>query len=147
MNRGSSGIKATQRVGSATEEEIYQALGLAWVPPKVREDRGEIPGGREPRAAPFNRCGCIFAAICIRTVRNGWPRQRRRAWRTAARAAGLDYMAVTDHSQSLAMANGLDEARALAQPRGFAPSTARRHPSARRHRVRYPARRHDGSRG
>ena len=57
----------------------------------------------------------------------------------AARDAGLEYIAITDHSQSLAMANGLDERRALAHAARIRAldATGRRRPAARRHRVRH----------
>jgi DNA polymerase (family 10) len=106
-------IEGDERVASATEEEIYESLGLAWVPPELREDRGEL------NAAVDRLLPTLITREDLRgdlhthsTETDG--RDSVADMAIAARAAGLDYMAVTDHSQSLAMANGLDESRALA---------------------------------
>jgi DNA polymerase (family 10) len=106
-------IEGDERVASATEDEIYQALGLAWVPPELREDRGEIAAAAN-RGLPhlIERANLRGDLHTHSTETDG--RDSVADMAIAARAAGLDYMAVTDHSQSLAMANGLDEARALA---------------------------------
>jgi DNA polymerase (family 10) len=105
-------IEGDERVASATEEEIYEALGLAWVPPELREDRGELDSAVD-RLLPH-----LIAREDLRgdlhthsTESDG--RDSVVDMAAGARAAGLEYMAVTDHSQSLAMANGLDESRAL----------------------------------
>jgi DNA polymerase (family 10) len=106
-------VEGDERIASATEDEIYQALGLAWVPPELREDRGEID------AAAKGPLPDLIAREDLRgdlhthsTETDG--RDSVVDMAIGARAAGLEYMAVTDHSQSLAMANGLDETRALA---------------------------------
>ena len=106
-------IEGDERIASATEDAIYQALGLAWVPPELREDRGEID------AAAKGPLPDLIAREDLRgdlhthsTETDG--RDSVVDMAIGARAAGLEYMAVTDHSQSLAMANGLDETRAIA---------------------------------
>src|SRR6185436_2374677 len=106
-------IEGDARVASATEDDIYQALGLAWVPPELREDRGEIAAaanGALPRL--IERANLRGDLHTHSTETDG--RDSVADMANGGRAAGLDYMAVTDHSQSLAMANGLDETRALA---------------------------------
>jgi DNA polymerase (family 10) len=106
-------IEGDERVASATEEEIYEALGLAWVPPELREDRGELDTAVD-RLLPtlITREDLRGDLHTHSTETDG--RDSVADMAIAARAAGLEYMAVTDHSQSLAMANGLDESRALA---------------------------------
>jgi DNA polymerase (family X) len=106
-------IEGDERVASATEDEIYQALGLAWVPPELREDRGEIAAAANG-ALPhlIERANLRGDLHTHSTETDG--RDTVADMASGARAAGLDYMAVTDHSQSLAMANGLDETRAFA---------------------------------
>jgi DNA polymerase (family X) len=106
-------IEGDERIASATEAEIYRGLGLAWVPPELREDRGEID------AATTGALPHLIERTDLRgdlhthsTETDG--RDTVADMAIAARATGLEYMAVTDHSQSLAMANGLDETRALA---------------------------------
>jgi DNA polymerase (family 10) len=106
-------VTGGERVAGETEESIYEALGLAWVPPELRENRGEIEAA-ERRALPRlielgDLCGDLHAHS---TASDG--RDDVEAMALAARAAGLSYLAITDHSQALAMANGLDEREALA---------------------------------
>ena len=101
------------KVAGETEEEVYAALGLDWIPPELREGRGEIAAA-EAHALPrlVDRADLRGDLHMHTTESDG--KDDIRAMAEAAREAGLDYIAVTDHSQSLAMANGLDERRALA---------------------------------
>ena len=99
-------------IAGATEEGVYEALGLAWVPAELREHRGEI------EAAEARRLPRLVERIELRgdlhvhtTATDG--RDDIETMARAAREAGLEYIAITDHSQALAMANGLDERRAL----------------------------------
>ena len=94
------------------EEDIYQALGLDWVPPELRESRGEI------EAAAAHVLPSLIDRADLRgdlhmhsTETDG--RDDVLTMAEAAREAGLAYIAITDHSKALAMANGLDEPRAL----------------------------------
>ena len=100
------------RVAGEDEAGIYAALGLSLVPPELRENRGEIAAA-EARTLPR-----LLALEDLRgdlhmhtTASDG--RADAETMARAARAAGLQYIAITDHSQSLSMANGLDERRAL----------------------------------
>jgi DNA polymerase (family 10) len=102
-----------ERVAGETEAGIYTALGLEFVPPELRENRGEMAAA-EARTLPR-----LIALESLRgdlhmhtTASDG--RADAETMARAARAAGREYIAITDHSQSLAMANGLDEGRALA---------------------------------
>jgi DNA polymerase (family 10) len=95
-------------VAGATEEGIYEALGLAFVPPELRENRGEIEaaaGHALPRLV--ERADIRGDCHCHTDVTDG--RDSIEAMALAARAAGLEYLAITDHSRALAMAGGLDE--------------------------------------
>ena len=101
------------RVAGEREEDIYAALGLDFVPPEMREDRGEIAAA-EARALPrLIERGDLRGDLHMHTTETDG-KDDIRAMALAARDAGLDYIAITDHSQSLAMANGLDERRAIA---------------------------------
>ena len=104
------------RVAGATEAEIYQAIGLAYVPPELRENRGEIRAAADgdlPRL--IERTDLKGDLHSHTTATDGKADVETMA--RAARNAGLEYLAITDHSQALAMANGLDEHRALAHAR------------------------------
>ena len=99
-------------VGGATEEEIYEALGLDWIPPELREARGELEAAAAhqlPRL--LDRADLLGDLHMHSTESDG--KDDIRVMADAAREAGLQYIAITDHSKSLAMANGLDEVRAL----------------------------------
>ena len=101
------------RVAGEREDEIYSALGLDWVPPELREMRGEIDAAAA-RALPrlIDRADLRGDLHMHTTETDG--KDDIRTMAMAAREAGLEYIAITDHTQSLAMANGLDECRALA---------------------------------
>jgi DNA polymerase (family X) len=100
-------------VAGAREEDIYEALDLAWVPPELRENRGEIEAAQSRSLPALVELSDLRGDVHSHTTETDG-RDTIEAMIRAARDAGLEYMAVTDHSQSLAMANGLDERRALA---------------------------------
>ena len=104
------------RVAGRTEAEIYDALGLAEIPPELREGRGELEAA-EVRALPvLLALGDIRGDIHSHTTETDG-REDIETMALAAREAGLNYLAITDHSKALAMANGLDEHRAIAHAR------------------------------
>ena len=99
-------------VAGASEEGIYEALDLAFVPPELRENRGELELA-ERRALPrLIEPQDLRGDLHMHTTATDG-RADAGSMAKAARDAGLRYVAITDHSQSLAMANGLDETRAL----------------------------------
>ena len=100
------------RVAGDTEEGIYEALEMTWVPPELRENRGEI------EAAIARQLPRLVAATDLRgdlhmhtDVTDG--RDDLETMAAAAQRLGYNYVAITDHSKALAMSNGLDEHRAL----------------------------------
>jgi len=98
------------RVAGATEESVFAAVGLPWIPPELREDRGEIEAARRgalPRLVTLaDLKGDIHAHTKATDGRNSI-----REMAEAARAAGLAYLAITDHSRRLTVARGLDPRR------------------------------------
>jgi len=101
------------RAAGATEEEVYAALGLAYVPPEMREMRGEIELAATHTVPRLVDVADLRGDLHTHSTESDG-KDDVRTMAAAARDAGLEYIAVTDHSQSLAMANGLDERRALA---------------------------------
>jgi DNA polymerase (family 10) len=101
------------RVAGATEEDVYEALGLSWIPPELREARGEIDAAAVHQLPGLLDRADLRGDLHMHTTETDG-KDDVRTMAEAARAAGLAYIAITDHSQSLAMANGLDERRALA---------------------------------
>jgi DNA polymerase (family 10) len=100
-------------VASATEEEIYGVLGLDWIPPELRENSGEIDAAAEHRLPKLVELGDMRGDLHMHTTESDG-RATLAEMAEAARERGLDYIAITDHSKSLAMTNGLDEKRAVA---------------------------------
>lgn len=103
-----------RRVAGATEESVFASIGLAFIPPELREDRGEIAAaaaGRLPRLVEIEDIrGDLHAHS---TATDG--RSTLRAMAEAARDRGLEYLAITEHSRRLTMARGLDADRLLQQ--------------------------------
>lgn len=107
-------------IASASEEEIYRALGLDYIPPELRENCGEL----EAAASGFagNAAGALPNLITVAEIRGDLHmhtnasdgRDTIRQMADAALARGLRYIAITDHSKALTMINGLDDVRALA---------------------------------
>jgi DNA polymerase (family X) len=100
------------RVAGEREEDIYAALGLDWIPPELREDRGEIQAAAARALPQLVDERDLRGDLHTHTTESDG-RDDLAAMAAAARDAGLEYIAITDHSQSLAMANGLDERRVL----------------------------------
>jgi DNA polymerase (family 10) len=100
-------------VASATEEEIYQALGLAWIPPELRENQGEIEAAEAGKLPRLIELSHIRGDLHMHTVETDG-RATLEEMAEAARSRGYEYVAITDHSKALAMANGLDEQRTVA---------------------------------
>jgi len=100
-------------VASATEEDIYKVLGLDWIPPELRENSGEIDAAAEHRLPKLVELSQIRGDLHMHTTESDG-RATLAEMAEAARERGLGYIAITDHSKSLAMTNGLDEKRAVA---------------------------------
>jgi DNA polymerase (family 10) len=109
------------RVAGATEEEIYTALGLAFIPPELRENQGEIEAAEHNALPQLIELADLRGDLHMHT-RESDGRGTLEEMAEAAKALGYEYIAITDHSKALAMANGLDEQRAVqfaAQVRAF----------------------------
>ena len=105
-------------IAGATEEDVYAALGLPFIPPELREMTGEIEAARAGRLPKLIAPGALRGDLQIQT---DWSdgADSLAAMAAAAEARGLEYIAITDHTHSLAMM-GLDEKRLRAQARAIA---------------------------
>jgi DNA polymerase (family X) len=105
-----------RRIAGATEEEVYKKLGLAYIPPEMREDRGEVALAR---AGKLPRLVTVSDMRGDLHVHSDWTDGTAsiEAMAEAARALGYAYIALTDHSRRVAMAHGLDPARLTRQIR------------------------------
>src|SRR5271156_6419480 len=99
-------------VAGATEEEIYAALGMDWIPPELRENSGELEAAEQHRLPNLITQADIRGDVHMHTVETDG-RNTIREMAEAAMARGYEYIAITDHSKNLAMTNGLDDKRAL----------------------------------
>jgi DNA polymerase (family X) len=106
-------VDDNQRVAGETEHELYGHLGLAWIPPELRENCGEIEAALEGRLPNLVELSDIRGDLHMHTTETDG-RASLEEMAEAAHALGYEYIAITDHSKALAMANGLDEARAVA---------------------------------
>lgn len=98
---------------SRTEEEIYKRLGLAWIPPELRENHGEIELAEKDELPSLVELADIRGDLHMHTTETDGRATLREMAETAS-ALGHQYIAITDHSKALAMANGLDEKRVIA---------------------------------
>jgi DNA polymerase (family 10) len=99
-------------VAAATEEEIYAALDMDWIPPEMRENLGEIEAAARHALPRLIEAGDIKGDLHMHTTASDG-RNSILEMAEAALAVGYRYIAITDHSKILAMTGGLDEKRAL----------------------------------
>ena len=100
--------------GAKNEEEVFQALGLPWIPPELREGNGEIDAaeaGQLPKLVQLSDLRGVFHNHT--TESDGDHTLDQMA--AAAEAHGWDYLGISDHSKSSFQAGGLDEARLAKQ--------------------------------
>lgn len=105
-----------RRIAGATEEEVYQKLRLAYIPPEMREDRGEIALAKADAIPKLVSVSDIRGDLhCHSDWTDGTAPIADMA--AAAKACGYEYMALTDHSRRQTMSHGLDPARVTRQLR------------------------------
>src|SRR6056297_744412 len=103
-----------ERIAGATEAEVYDQVGLPWIPPELREDRGEIEAAGR---------GALPEPVTLEDIRGNlhghtdWSdgSTGAREMAEAAMARGWEYIAITDHSKAVRVANGLDAERLAEQ--------------------------------
>jgi len=97
---------AGRRLGGATEEDVYAAVGLHWIPPELREDRGEIEAAE--RGLPkLLTTDDMRGDLQMHTTWSDGKHSIRQMVDACAKR-GYQYCAITDHSKTLAMTGGLD---------------------------------------
>ena len=106
--------KGEARVAGATEEGVYQALGLQWIPPEMRENTGEIELAKQGRLPKLVEYGSLRGDLQVHSESTDGTATIEEMAR-AAKEFGLSYIAITDHTKSLALAGGLDENELLEQ--------------------------------
>ncbi|HEX5417292.1 MAG TPA: DNA polymerase/3'-5' exonuclease PolX, partial [Chloroflexota bacterium] len=99
-----------RKLAGAEEEEVYAAFGLPWIPPTLREDTGEIEAGLASALPRLIQVADIRGELHSHSTWSDGQASIEEMW-SAARAKGYEYLALTDHSQSLGVANGLSVER------------------------------------
>jgi len=109
---GLSRLKDEKCVASKTEEDIYRTLQLDWIPPELRENTGEIEAAEKHQLPDLITLKDLRGEVHMHTVETDG-KCTIEEMAEAARQRGYQYIAITDHSKALAMANGLDDKRAV----------------------------------
>ncbi|HSK05590.1 MAG TPA: DNA polymerase/3'-5' exonuclease PolX [Kofleriaceae bacterium] len=120
-------FRGKRRIAGATEEEVLASVGLPYIPPELREDRGEVAAAR---------AGALPALIELRDLRGDLQihtdatdgRSTLAEMVAAARALGREYIAITDHTPALRITRGLDRKGFLRQRRAIDRSNERGEP-------------------
>lgn len=107
-------FKADKRIAGATEEEIYETLDLQWIPPEMRENAGEIELGKQHKVPNLVEYGSLKGDLQVHSENSDGTATIEEMAR-GAKAFGLDYVAITDHTKSLMIAGGLNEQELLDQ--------------------------------
>lgn len=107
-------FRGDRRIAGTEEAEVYDALGLPWIPPELREDRGEIDAARERVLPSLVRRQDLRGDLHVHTsASDGSASIEKMA--DAAKALGYEYIAITEHSRRVTVAHGLDEKRLARQ--------------------------------
>ena len=106
-------LENNQRAAGESEEEVYGRLGYTWIPPELRENSGELEAAQANALPHLVELGDMRGDLHMHTTETDGKASLREMAEAAA-AVGYEYIAITDHSKALAMANGLDEQRVVA---------------------------------
>jgi DNA polymerase (family 10) len=107
-------FRGAKRVAGETETSVFAAVGLPWIPPELREDRGEIAAARAGKLPALIELADLRGDLHAHTKATDG-RNTVREMALAAKARGLQYLAITDHSERQTQAKGLDAARLAKQ--------------------------------
>ena len=106
-----AGEAGKKSIAGKTEQEVYKAIGMLYIEPELREDTGELQEKNLPDLISY---GSLKGDLQVQT---SWTDGKHsiREMAEVARDLGLSYIAITDHTKSLAMTGGLDEGRLISQ--------------------------------
>jgi DNA polymerase (family 10) len=107
-------FKGERRVAGRTEQEVFDAVGLRYIEPELRENLGEIEAAKKNELPKLITLADIHGDLHVHSrATDGEDSIRRMA--QAAKARGYDYLAITDHSKRVHIAHGMDEKRLARQ--------------------------------
>jgi DNA polymerase (family 10) len=104
-------FRGDERIAGREEEDVYRAVDLPWIPPELRENRGEVEAALAGRLPAFVEVGDIRGDLQMHTTSSDG-RHTLEQMAVAAEARGYAYIGITDHTQSLRIAGGMS-------PEGF----------------------------
>ena len=107
-------FRGETRIGGRTEREVFEAVGLPYIPPELREDRGEIDAAAEGRLPELVSVTNIRGDLHVHT-RASDGKSTLAEMAAAGKALGYAYLAIADHSRHATIAHGLDPNRLSAQ--------------------------------
>lgn len=101
-------FEKNRQIAGRTEEEVYEKLGLRWIPPELRENKGEIEAALKGQLPNLVELKQIKGDLQVHT---NWTDGQNsiKEMAEAAQRIGLEYIVVSDHSKTLAMTGGLNE--------------------------------------
>ena len=117
-------LKEERRVAGASEEEVYAKLKLDLIPPELRENCGEIEAAAEHRLPKLIELSDLRGDLQMHTTESDG-RASIEQMAQAARKKGYEYIAITDHSKAVTVANGMDETRTRAHMRAIRAASAK----------------------
>lgn len=103
-------FRGEKRIAGATEEELFAALDLPWIPPELREDRGEIEAAQRHALPQLIETSDIKGDLHVHTSASDGNDSLQQMV-AAAQSRGLQYVAITDHSKHVGVTHGLDAGR------------------------------------
>jgi DNA polymerase (family 10) len=127
--QSTTGRDLGERVAGRTEEEVYAAVGLPWITPELRTNRGELASAENGELPDLIQLGDMRGDLQMHST---WSDGKNtiEEMLTACAAKGYEYMALTDHSKALAMTGGLNAAKLREQWKEIE-EVAARHPEIR----------------
>ncbi len=107
-------FKGNKKIAGKEEKDVYRSLGMNWIEPELREDRGEIEAAQEKRLPKLVQESEIKGDLHVHSKWSDGTSEIEEIAQ-AAQKRGYQYVAICDHSKSLRIAHGLDESRLMKQ--------------------------------
>lgn len=115
MNEWGVFDKNEKQVAGSNEEEVYRVLGLDWIPPEMRENKGEIELAKYGKLPKLIEYGSLKGDLQVHSNNTDGTMSIEEMAIVAKEKFGFEYVAITDHTKSLALAHGLDEEELIDQ--------------------------------